>query len=710
MKIHLRSGVELEVRSDAGRYLGIGSVTINGVPMRNPERCLLPEIRTPEGELWVDLELVDVVNTADEAVLTIRGAWKSDGWMEYMLHTVRNRYRTSDWAAEPVRDDSTELKLVLRATTVTLRGVAHHGFSYEFRYRSEGRPIYRVLDRGTWEPGGTLVGSEIWVRQGIAPAIWRCESVSDRMSSEWYLPPIEQPNIFQFFPLQAAMQGFTMTAAPSGTLFTWAERPAHIRTLLEKRRDVDAYFHWHEHCADLGDAFSTSPMVVVWRGGETDRVERINAHESVREHVWDSLHAQVGLVPERVAPYGVIEEWGMPDFERYREEGVPALASAGVRTVFLPNQFENNMNVWSVGNMCCTVDLKPAESVGPDRIQAFCQRAESHGMRVEMWGNTALSSLTYIHGLRQPDGHPGRIDFLPDEDSVLGVVREAASPWVRNASGAIEADHYTPVFCALNLREPAVVAYWHRKWQEARQSIGIHGIFIDSSFNMSADKFHWRQNAEPGQTGGATIDQTSALKDCRPDVEPRKAIESQYLAYLQLLVEMQRYGYFISTEDVGLFGSSRSGPDLADRLPALPLWQESYCDFDACQAEKPDLAFFAGLAYRVMWKLYWHPHRRELTWRLSGAESDADRPSPRQISWLRAFSVADGTMQRRTVLPQEAGVLWESDGGGSVWAFRELEYRLPVPRRVHFPLEDRTEILTSVRLQPLQLAIWTSVG
>jgi hypothetical protein len=66
-------------------------------------------------------------------------------------------------------------------------------------------------------------------------------------------------------------------------------------------------------------------------------------------------------------------------------------------------------------------------------------------------------------------GESDRIRFLPREGSIMEALNRNTS-FVRNPSNAIEADHYTPVFAVLNLRDPAVRAYWLRRWRARTMS------------------------------------------------------------------------------------------------------------------------------------------------------------------------------------------------------------------------------------------------
>ena len=112
----------------------------------------------------------------------------------------------------------------------------------------------------------------------------------------------------------------------------------------------------------------------------------------------------------------------------------------------------------------------------------------------------------------------------------MEALGKAKRPFVINSYGAIEADHYTTSFCVLNLRDPVVRDYWLTAWGRLYSEVGIAGIFLDSSFNMSSDKFDWRFNADPeAATGSATIDQTHLLEAMRPARTPPSSIETQDL-------------------------------------------------------------------------------------------------------------------------------------------------------------------------------------
>jgi len=703
--ITLSNGLRFELLTKGTVFLGIGKVWAGKTLLRSGRRPMFVEIRTPNGVMMTDYAATRIDATPDglTAEFTMRAA--SAGIMEYMLHTVRNRYNTRDWTLPPDELPGTSLRLEIRPVTREIGGRTFAGISYQYFYTGPQHPIFRVLDRGTWEIGGKAVGNELLMRNCFADCRAPIVNTDQHYSTEWFLPTCENPNIFQFLPLQTELQGFTFASSTKGVLLTWATEVAHVRTLIEKKRGVDEIEHWHEHCGDLAHHFRTAPVEVLFSPGKLDLTGRFNMYEAMKELVHDVLHAELGpagsggMRRERITTYGQIEEWLEPDVDRYGELGLPKLLNAGMRKIGIANHFENNMNTWSVSNMCCTVDYKVAETVGEDKLRAFCRAAQSAGAKVEMWGNTSISTLTWIFNMR--NGKQKRIDFPPKEGSIMEALKAAKEPFVHNPTHMIEADHYTPVFAVLNLRDPVVRDYWLKRWGYAHTDVGLEGIFLDSSFNLSSDKFHWVQNTMEGSRGGATADQTELLGNHRPPVEPPARILSEFRAHLDLMTEMQKLGYDYCTEDLGVFGIHRHGPDVVKRIDTLPIWTECICNFDVPALEKagfdPADVFFRGLAFRMMWSVNWDIKKDCLSFHYGGTRGEYDSPSDWHLSLLKAFNEVNDMMRNREILPRDTGVIYRCDGKQVFWAFKDGKLPLGEARPVRDVLAGSTSTSDSLK-------------
>lgn len=674
MPFKLDNGITVDFRKGRNVFPGIFSVSSDGTALRNPRRPMFVSIRNPWGIRLLNYRLSDSEKIKGGVRLNFQMDKIVEGPMDWQLHECRPMQNVGDWTAGPQKAEGTSLALEIREVCRKIGGRIFKGLSYRYFYKSEDIPIYYIQDRGTWEIGGKSVGNELWFRNANFPSIHKISSVKEHFSSEWYLENCANSNIFQFLPLQTHLQGFTMTASDKGVLLTWCPKVSHIRTLIEKPRGTDEIVHIHEHCGDLSYSFKTEPMEVLFAKGGADRVERANIHGAMIDLVCDTLHAEAGLKREYASTYGQIEEWIDADLNLYRKEGLPALADAGMKNIELANHFQNNMNTWGVSNFCCTVDLKVSENIGEDRLHAFCTDAEKRGIRVLMWGNTAISSLTVKFAHR--NGKEKRINFLPQKGSIMDALHKAKRPFVRNSFGAIDADHYTPEFCVLNIRDPDVRKYWLKSWRHLKEKAGVAGIFLDSSFNLSSDKFDWQFNSEPEIAGGVTVDQGNLLGGQRPAKAPPSDIQTMYFAHLSLIAEMQEMGYRYCCEDSGVFGLHRNGPDIVKRLDNLFLWNDFITSFNAKAiaeaGRNPDDIFFQGLAYRLIWGLFWDVPSRKLSFRYGGALGESDVPGQFHINLYKAYNIAAEHMRNRTILPDEAGVRYDYEGKTVIWAFKDF--------------------------------------
>ncbi|NJK85107.1 MAG: hypothetical protein HC906_03215 [Bacteroidales bacterium] len=277
-----------------------------------------------------------------------------------------------------------------------------------------------------------------------------------------------------------------------------------------------------------------------------------------------------------------------------------------------------------------------------------------------MWGNTALSTTVQLFMNRE--GTKKRIDFLPYEGSIMEAIANSEAPWIRNPSNAIETDHYSPRFLCLNLRDKTIREYWMKQWKYFIDHIGISGIFLDSSFNLSSDKFNFRQ---------WPANEKSEHVEGRPETEPEKIIETQYFAHLDWMAEMQKMGYQYCGEDTGVFGVNRSGPGIEDRCDNLSIWPDSYCDFNERKiveaGYEPLDIFFKGLAYRMMWRMIWNIKKDKI---LLGIDDQ------RAFHLLKIYNQVNEYLFNRTILPEEKGSCISKDNMLVLWSFADFSYNL----------------------------------
>jgi hypothetical protein len=211
------NGMTFDLVSKGKRFLGLGRIRCGDVKLRSGRLPMFVDISTPYGETLLDYELKATDVGARKIVLTFGAKVTEGSFMEWQVHECRRMRTIHDWSKGPQESD-VELKLVLKPASRTLNGVKFKGFSYQYTYRSATLPIYMILDRGSWEPGGKAVGNEFWWRSCFSTPVVRFETASQRYASEWYLPDCANPNVFQFVPMQTEGQGLIFTTgclAPS---------------------------------------------------------------------------------------------------------------------------------------------------------------------------------------------------------------------------------------------------------------------------------------------------------------------------------------------------------------------------------------------------------------------------------------------------------------------------------------------------------------
>lgn len=153
--------IELHQRPD-GRFAGLGAITCDGLPLRSPRLTHTCEVRTPDGWQLGDWMLQAVVDQPGGVDLIIRPTRRRGVPMEWMVHTVRSRQPLPDDLDDGDANVDGELRLELRAIECSVGGESLRGFSYRWRWLSERTLVYRLLDRGSWEPGGDVIGNEFW--------------------------------------------------------------------------------------------------------------------------------------------------------------------------------------------------------------------------------------------------------------------------------------------------------------------------------------------------------------------------------------------------------------------------------------------------------------------------------------------------------------------------------------------------------------------
>ena len=341
---------ELAVREKC--FLGFGAISCGNVTLRNRRRPMFVEIRNPFAVELLNYRVTYREDSPERILFAFR-------WMRARAgdgvdgHEVRPRYSTADWTRAPKPAESTTLELNC-PRAANDRQARLLGFSYRYNYRSPTIPLYKILDRGSWEIGGSALGNEFWMRNCFVPSI----SESNRRRNF-----TRRNGIFRIAQTPAPFNSSLCKRVPGVFLHGVTCRPprdlgsevAHIGRSLKSRagRSDDAF---SRACGDLEHEFSTSPMEVLWSPGGRNRVDLANDYEAVRELVHETLHAQIGMRRERVTTFGQIED-GLRQTSNVIEAG-SAKASGSGRKNDLPGKSFREQHEHGAWQFCATVDHK----------------------------------------------------------------------------------------------------------------------------------------------------------------------------------------------------------------------------------------------------------------------------------------------------------------------------------------------------------------
>jgi hypothetical protein len=227
---------------DGKRLLGVGSVRVGGVDLRDGSSLLTPYIRSVDGVDYAHVELREIVPAAGGGV-DIHTIAHGEPRLESAFGDEYDVQQIVVGRGVRARQD--ELIWHLRPAMLELDGVPYRGFSYAWTFRSDTEKLYRIIVHATWELGGKAAGNTILSQGQVTPAVYTAEK-GTRFTSACLksLSRFGEPlgMSFQLCPRYGLHQCFDFLAHDKGTLLGfWAEK-ADIRSFVQKNPGEDVFF------------------------------------------------------------------------------------------------------------------------------------------------------------------------------------------------------------------------------------------------------------------------------------------------------------------------------------------------------------------------------------------------------------------------------------------------------------------------------------
>jgi hypothetical protein len=679
-KLSLPGNINIELLlAPDGFFKGLGSITANGIPLRNGAVPFRFQMDTHDGILYTQLRLREVVPLSDgghELRLEALGLpWGRSEILDDYAQTVIYP-AISD---RPVLDD---LRIELRPVRHTLGGHEWSGFCYRLHFRSDTRQVHRALVHATWELGGAITGNTLLCPGQCNQPVWR--GTKNALFTSACLRALHlhgqlHGNSFQLGPRAAMCQAFDFQHGPNGVLLGFWPEFDGLSSLLESRSGEDVLHVLDEYRLPLAKELVTPAKWILFRPGN------LPEHEA-RDLWWDTVQAVHGGIRER---FGVSASHMLPEgpfhqgfgyetrmqngrlqmalraghwvdhpevLDAYAEQVLPRLAELGFKRFKPEAVTESDVTVLGMkrkleagihgdlhcGSVCATQRHIPSEFWGGlPAWRRMYERGRSLGMQVGHWIAQHMSPRAPIF-----DEHP--------------------SYRVTDAHGFPAAGGYG--FNTL------IVANWNsgfadwafdnlRRWKE---EAGLDFLWVDSYSNLGTLQINYADQMRP-----------------------------QYAAYARFLARLQQIGIRdLTFESVTALGCPSFG--MADLQGARQAQRHDVAgqnDF-GWWADEPDMICDMHINLSDIPRSAAESERLQFQAMASrgmifyGRATDGGGFVSRNLDipdwWQRNLSIfnrAEPLMHGvRRLLPDRAGVVWHSDAGRCIWTF--TEYRLEAPEDV----------------------------
>lgn len=697
-QISFPNGVTIDIKKEGDTFCGLGAVTIDGRPMRSDRMGILPYIETPDGYVAAEYILCAVDKKEGAVHLVLKPRWVTMGFMRWMQHAYHPRVHTADWNGVPQVDDDSRLEIILKPVHENLGGLLCAGFSYQYAFSSSQKKIHTLLDRATWEPGGSALGTTMYQRSS---SIESCVQFAKDKSyhSGWILPGIRNPYVFSLLPLFTHLQGFTFQCDDRGYLITLYEHPMYIRSYFEKTAGAEAVSHFNQFGFDLTNAVVLPAQKIVYchRPAVSDRSVRDNDFLAVREEVTQRLNDYYRVKRQWAMPWGQMFSWNQkPAVGKFLTYGVERLARLNIRQVFLLTLWETDMSEELVpeGNCCCILDFKIAKKFGGDEfLKKLTTAMHEKGMLAGMWTGHCFS---------------GRSEH----------VRTHPQWFVTDMTGQIDRDHYGFAQAVFNEGNPEFRAWFLDRLKYAHDELGLDGLYRDSHFNQGTDKFNYEPAVITGPgSGGATLDNADALKRSA-DAVGESAITTVHDAEITLIRELQEMGYYYKVESSGAFGVIWCGLNFplvhgnehyyANTTRPFPIDDILNMGLD------PAEIYFRGLANRICYGVCYNPDHGEQGTLFCHEEDHRSKPIEEYAGleaaiarYNKVFMNVEADMKLQQLLPDCKGMVWANRENSDriVWTYEACAVALKAGEKVQ-SVEDGTPIIVDGTLKAQKLGVY----
>ncbi len=305
-RLSLPNDIEIDVVTDGSRFIGLGTVSVGGIPIRSGVSPIRPDFASPDGLHYQDFRLEAVDRVGDSVTIRTIAIGRQELYGEMMdeysynlaFPTLRSRQEDRlDWLISP--------------KSLDLDGTLFEGFSLSFRFTSASAEIHRLTTVATWEIGGVAAGNTIYHQSYSCPPVFT--ATESNHFSTTCLKRLDLWNSwlghsYQMLPRWGCIQPFDFQSAAEGVLLGYWDQAHSVKSLIQKNPAENVIFAIDEYDFALTNTVTTPAKHVVFApspsGGPLPANKVIDLWTRAVDYTGEKIRAIFGITPCEPIPFG----------------------------------------------------------------------------------------------------------------------------------------------------------------------------------------------------------------------------------------------------------------------------------------------------------------------------------------------------------------------------------------------------------------------
>ncbi|MDZ4743267.1 MAG: hypothetical protein SGI98_07600 [Verrucomicrobiota bacterium] len=641
--------------NDRGEFVSIGTVTNDGIPLRNPDIRFLPWFDTYSGDIFSRFHFVKTEQIADGTIIHLKAVSSND----YPFREKRDTsgdicFRDICWDA-PVKE--LDFRIQLRPVQDQIDGHTFNGFKYWFEADNDSLKFHRVLDRQTWEIGATIEGNTQVLRSWLTPA--RAELGKEMAYStagfehEIGCMPGNLWARWTLLPAYDLQRG----KANQGVLLAYFDEVSLIRTVVEKGLGDNHLRILDMHFFAESASFKTNPKTILYCPDTLDNVDLMNLWTRMHDRERDKARKQFDIRKDGPPEITLCKNvWVNVKFDESYQDVIDLASELNADNVMIDPIWESGqthmdelakvkvadtlghtstLEKLCLSNQCAVIDWEVDRMRGGEEgLKKVCDYGKSKNINILSWIATHMApNSQWRHGNFNKGKGTGKFGVFAAKES------------------GYHPDTGYPGDCwPLNLNGP-MCDYVIERVIDISRKTGLKGFLWDSFSNLG----WWQLDYSAGTM--------------KPQFERMAKVYAD-LANEGLYLMPEAITTFSSHSCLGMYGGDTyRDEDLGYSYdscvhPPVKEGTHEYIDNEILRGKSSVDYLFQCIAHKRVPNM--------ACWQVPVAERD-----PKVIVQLRdlftAYKKIRSSMDKRTVLKDGQGVLWESEDGKKkhLFSFKE---------------------------------------